>query len=360
MLLKGTAKRPSPILIAKVIDDKGGYKNAYTGRESLAMVLQAADNYSEEAFELLSDMFLNSLIDPKILENEKKVIIEELKKSDDNTDSFFSRFTFQKLFFGHPLETNVLGTPESILSATTDELKKYKEKFLVPQNGALVVAGNISHDRIVELTKKYFSGWSGKLDTLRTVEFKPHIQPPHFFLKDTKQTIVSCNFYTMPALKSREYLALGLVRTLLNFGGSSVLTEELRHKRGLVYSTSVSNSSFSDAGMFSIKTSTTKPKETVDAVNDIISNLKNIFSPEKLTGIKARRIGSFKLYIANPYRQTDFLVDLFFDLGRLVTPEEYIKEIESISYDEILQVIDNYLTLKKAVITAIGPKDFTG
>jgi len=359
MLLKGTTKRPSPVLIAKEIDDKGGYKNASTGRESLSVVIQAADNYSEELFELLSDMILNSLIDSAILENEKKVIIEELKKANDNTDSFFSRFTYEKLFSGHPLASNILGDPESVLSASTDELKRYKEKFLVPNNSALIVAGNINHDRVVALAQKYFSEWSGKLDTMLAVEFKPILQKPYFYTKDTKQTIISYNLYTFPANKTRESLALELVRTFLNFGGSSILADELRHKRGLVYSVSVDIATFRDAGFTGIRTSTTKPKETVEAIEDIIRNLKNLFTVDLLDGIKARRIGSFKRHIANPYNQKSFLSNGFLDLDKLVTSEEYMAEIGSITYDEILHVLDTYLVAEKAVITAIGPEDFT-
>ena len=359
MLLKGTTKRPSPVLISKEIDNKGGYKNAHTGRESLTMVLQAADNYSEELFELLSDMLLNSLIDPTILENEKKVIVEELKKAEDNTDSFFSRLTYSKLFDGHPLASNILGNSESILSATTDELKKYKEKFLVPSNAALIVAGNINHARVVELTQKYFSAWSGNKLTLPSVEFSTPLNKPYFYTKDIKQTIVAYNLYTCPAIQTREFLALELVRTFLNFGGSSVLNEELRHKRGLVYSVGVYNATFRDAGLFWIRTSTTKPKETVKTIEAIIHNLKNLFTAELLDGIKARRVGAFKRYIANPYNQTDFLADGFLDLDKLITPEEYIAEISSITYDEILHVLDTYLVPEKSVITAIGPEDFT-
>ena len=360
MLMKGTTKRPSPVLIAKEVDDKGGYRNAFTGRESLSIVLQAADNYSEELFELLSDMLLNSLIDSTILENEKKVIIEELKKAEDNTDTFFVRLTFKDMFNGHPLASNILGDPESILSATADELKKYKEKFLVPDNSALIVAGNISHDAVVVLAQKYFGGWTGNKITLPTAQFNPSLKKSYFHLKDTKQTIVSYNSYSVPAVKTREFLALELVRNFLSFGGSSVLNEELRHKRGLIYSVGTQNFSFRDAGLFWIRTSTTKPKETVDAIKDIIHNLKNLFTADLLEVIKARRIGAFKRYIANPYNQTGFLSDGFLDLGKLVTPEEYMAEIGSITYDEILHVIDTYLIPEKAVITAIGPEDFTG
>ncbi|OGM97629.1 MAG: hypothetical protein A2735_03420 [Candidatus Yanofskybacteria bacterium RIFCSPHIGHO2_01_FULL_41_21] len=357
MLMKGTVKRPTPVLIAKEIDTKGGYKNAITNRESLSIVLQAADNYSEELFELLSDMLLNSLIDSTVLENEKKIIIEELKKADDNIESFFWRFTFEKLFNGHPLASNILGDPESIMSADDSKLRIYKDKFLVPDGAALIVSGNINHDKVVVLAQKYFSEWSGKLNTMPAIELKSAPQKPYFYTKDTKQTIVSYNFYTVPASKAREFLALDLIRFFLNFGGSSILNEELRHKRGLVYSTFLWNTRFSDAGLFAIKTSTTKPKETIKVIEDIVSNLKNLFTANLLEGIKARRIGAFKCHIANPYNQNIFLSEGFLDLGRLITPKEYITEISSISYDEILHVIDAYLVTEKAVITAIGPED---
>lgn len=358
MLLKGTTKRPSPVLISKEIDDKGGYKNAHTSRESLSIVIQAADNYSEELFELLSDMLLNSLIDPKVLENEKKIIIEEKKKSDDNIESFLTNFTYEKLFSGHPLASNILGDMDSILSANVGELKKFKEKFLVPNNSVLIVVGNITHDNVVVLAKKYFGEWSGKIENLPLSELMVTTNKHYFSIKDTKQTLIAYNLITVPVSKNREVLALDLIQNFLNFGGSSVLKEELRHKRGLIYSVSANIGAFSDTGFFSIRTSTTKPKETTEAISEIIGNLKNLFTDDKLVGIKSRRIGAFKRYIANPYHQVDFILSGFRVVNKLVTPEEFITEINNITYEEVVRVIDKYLTPEKAVVTAIGPEDF--
>ena len=92
MLLRGTIKRPSPILISKELDNRGGSRGASTNKEALTITMQAADNYLEDLLELLSDMLLNSLIDSSVLENEKRVIIEEFKKTFDNTDFLFTRF----------------------------------------------------------------------------------------------------------------------------------------------------------------------------------------------------------------------------------------------------------------------------
>ncbi len=359
MLLKGTTKRPSPSLLAREIDSKGGYKNAHTGREGFSITLRAADNYAEELFELLSDMLFHSLMDPKVLENEKKVIIEELNKADDNIGKILTQFTFEKLFNGHPLSTNILGDAESIMSANVNALKTYKKKFLIPGHAALVVSGNISHNRALRLAKKYFNDWSEKSKVpLPSVNIKPATRKYYFYSKDTKQTLVAYNLYAVPAHKIRQSIALDLVQNFLNFGGSSVITEELRHKRGLVYSVSLSNPTFSDAGFFSIKTSTSKPKETVKAIDNIMRNLKNLFTEDLVDGIKARIIGNFKLFIANPYYRAPFISAGFIATGKLFTPEEGIAEINSISYDEIIQVIDTYLTPEKAIITALGPKDF--
>ena len=358
MLMKGTVKRPTPVLIAKEVDAMGGYRNAFTGRKSLRFIMQAADNYSEELFEILSDMLLNSLIDATVLENEKKVIIEEIHKAADNTDSFFSRFIFEKLFAGHPLSSNILGDPESVTSATPDSLRAYKDKFLLPDNSAFVVSGNIRHEQVVAFVEKYFAGWSGASHPRVLVEYKPTTFGRYFHTKDTKQTLVAYSFYTAPASHDRELLTLELIRNFLNFGGSSILRDELRHKRGLIYNVGVNISNLSDAGLFSIRPSTTKPKETVEAIETIIHDLKSLFTEDLLAGVKAQTIGAFKLYIANPYRQVDFLSEALLDSGRLVTPEEYITELQSISHQEILKVIDTYLVPEKAVISAIGPVDF--
>lgn len=359
MLMKGTTKHPSPVLISQEIDNKGGYSNAFTSRDSLIMLFQAADNYAAEIFELLSDMFFNSLIDSTALENEKKVIIEELNRAKDNTETFFVRFTYEKFFNGHPLESNVLGNSESIMSATTAALLAYKEKFLIPNNSCLAVSGNINHDEVVALAEKYFGGWREKTSAISNVDFNLAETGPHFQVKDLQQTLLSYNMRTVSGLKSREFAALNLVRNFLGFGQSSVLNDELRHKRGLVYSINSINTAFSDTGFFSIRTSTSKPEETIAAIKNVVENLKNIFTENLLTTVKARYVGYYKLNIANPYRRTDSLLEGFRINGRLVTLDEHITEIESISYEEIVHVIDTYLRPENAVVVAMGPNDFT-
>ncbi len=359
MLLKGTAKRPSPVLLSQEIDNKGGYKNAYTGRDYLVMVLRAADNYSEELFELLSDMFFNSLIDPLILENEKKVIVEELNKAKDNNDTYLMRFTYEKFFSGHPLATNVLGNEESIMSSTPQGLIEYKKKFLIPNNSCLAVSGNIKHDKVVALAKQYFSGWEKAESALKNVAFTAGVQNFHYLFKDLQQTLISYNMETVPYQMTRELIALDLVQNFLNFGGSSLLNEELRHKRGLIYSVNTGSSTFSDTGLFSIRTSTSKPRETIETIQNIINGLGTSFTESSLAIVKARFIGSFKLKVANPYQQTDFLMDGYWYKGRLVPLDEYLADVESISYDDILNVISTYLRSEKAVVVAIGPENFT-
>lgn len=356
MLLKGTTKRPSPMTIAKEIDDKGGYKNAATNREFLTINLEIDNNYVENAVELLSDMLFNSLFDPTTLENEKKIILEELKKSDDNPASFFSRFSFEKIFSGHPLSHNILGNDETISGATREKLIEYKNNFITPSRSAIIIAGNITNDKAIELTRKYFGAWQGNGQTLTPKITAPAQSKQYFFKKAVKQTFISFNFLTVNSIK--ESVALDLIQNFLSFGGSSILQEKIRHQEGLVYNIGANNMIFTDTGLFSINTSTSKPTEVVKKVSDIIAELPSLFSEEKLSEIKIRTIGALNRNIANPKYKIASLLVGFITRGGLFTPEKYISEINGISYNDISEIIKKYLIPDKMIIAAMGEKNF--
>ena len=355
MLLKGTAKRPSPMAISKEIDDRGGYKNAATNREFLTINLEIDNIYAENAIELLSDMLFNSLFDLATLENEKKVILEELRKSDDNPASYFSRFSFEKIFGAHPLSHNILGDNKTISEATKEKLIEYKKNFITPDRSAIIIAGNIAHDKAVELARKYFGKWRESGQALTPATIEPNPSKKYFIQKTANQTFIAFNFHTGNSLK--ESMALELIQNFLSFGGSSVLQERIRHREGLVYGISANNMFFTDTGLFSINTSASKPAEVIKSVSDIIAELPKLFSEDKLAEIKTRTIGALNRNIANPKYKIASLMVGFITRSELFTPEKYISEINGVSYGDISEVIKKYLTPDKMIITAMGEKD---
>lgn len=359
MLLKGTQRFPSPGLLAKEIDKKGGYKNGVTNLESIRFILEAASEHTDFMFDLLSDMIFNSKFDPLVLENEKKVILEEFKATESNPIRSLTRFADGIIFKGHPLSQHPLGTEDSVRSANAEALRVYKEKHLLPGCSALIVAGNNQHKGILALADKYFGDWNGVAAEIQKQDVPPITEKLFYQQKHIPQTYVAYNFYAEGAAdSSQEEAALKVVRNFLGYGSSSLLSEELRHKLGLVYMANASLFTFTDTAVFCINAATSNPEATIFSIKKLLANLKEYFTVEILEQTKTQLIGSFARNMITPGDKVSIMQGGFLRHNTLYTPDDFISEIRAVSLDNILGVIEKYFDPEKGIVVAMGPTPF--
>lgn len=357
MMLKGSKKYPSVLEFSKIKDRAGAISDGLTNADRVCFYIKVAKNQLEKMFELLSDMILNPIIDPVVLENEKQVILQELYKSNDNNDKRIWQFSLESAFNGHPLSRNNLGTESSISLATVNSLRDYYNTYFTPDRSAIIVTGSVKHDEILMLIDKFLGAWNisgGVFNDTQSLNIKKGF----FFRKiPTKQTFVAFNFVgNRPSFK--ESLILEVISTYLSYGTSSFLYQVLRHERGLIYGVSSSNNIFEDANLFYIKTSTTKPKEVVGLVSEKINNLENYFTESVFEELKEQCINIFTLKIENIEGEFNFLGNNWRIYNKLILPEEIINAIRMLEYTDFIEIKNKYLNESNLVITAIGENEF--
>lgn len=355
MLLKGTKKYPSTFEVGRVKDRVGAISNAFTGPERIYFFIQVAKDNLGKMVELLADAILNPLLDANELENEKKVVIEEMRRSKEDYPKHIWKVLLREVFNGHPLSQNILGSEESIAAATQEKIKEYHKKFFIPSRSAFVATGGVSHETILPLIEKYFGNWSGEYiaDDLHS----PSIKEGNFFEKaPTKQTylIFACAGQN---ITPKESAAFEILKNYLSYGQSSLLKEELRNKRGLVYGVSASNTSYLDANLFGIETSTAKPKEVIDIVSQEIDNLSINFSENLFEELKNQTVNVVLRQLSDPFSEIAILGNGWRLYGKLISPEEFINEIKNVSYKDILAVKNKFLSKNNLFITAIGEQN---
>ena len=259
MLLKGTTTRPTAYDLSLVADRAGAAYNAATDVETIRVFIQVAKDSAENMTELLSDMILNPLFDEGILENEKNVVLQEMKQSRDNRGKRMWMETVQLLFKNHPLSNYAIGTEEGVRSATSGRLKDYHKKYFVAGNMAIIFSGGITHESAFSFAKKYFSKTPvGEAeDNSRDVITKPGRAIIDF---PGNQTSLNICFWGNK-LSQRGSDILGLVSNYLGYKQTSLLGQELRYKRGLVYSVGVHLAEYRDAYVFYVNTATTSSDE---------------------------------------------------------------------------------------------------
>src|SRR6266852_1136911 len=159
MVFKGTKNRTARD-IARQVDSIGGNMDAFTGKEIICFNIKVLDEHVPIAIDILSDLVLNPVFDPKDITREKGVILEEIKMDEHNPDYLIHEIFTQNFWKDHALGKPILGTKETVRSFEHERLFNFYRQRFVPNNMIISAAGNLNHSRIVELIKERFAGLS--------------------------------------------------------------------------------------------------------------------------------------------------------------------------------------------------------
>src|SRR5580765_6361354 len=155
MVFKGTKNR-SAEAIARQVDSIGGNLDAFTAKECVCFNMKVLDEHLPVALEILSDLVLNPIFAVEDIARERRVIMEEIKMDEDNPDYLVHEIFTQNFWKDHPLGKPILGTKETVKRFERDAvLNAYTHRFS-PGNIIVSAAGNLDHERFVELVKAQF------------------------------------------------------------------------------------------------------------------------------------------------------------------------------------------------------------
>ena len=298
------------------------------------------------------------LIREKDLEKDKKIVLREINRNKDNNIAWATRLAYMKNFEGHPLANDPLGFEESILKADTEKLKKYYKKFFVPEKAAIIVAGGLTHSDVKKIAEKYFGKWKmGRKEPLKNDILPLQREKECYFFekREIKETHLRFN-YLLPGIKhSKENAALEIVANYLGYGMSSFLNQELREKRNLVYGVSSHFQIFSDAGIFSIGTSTNNPKEVIYLVKQIMGQIAQYLKKENFNEMKMKTINLYKFQDINPF-YTRALGREFILKNAIFTTKDRISLIKSVTKEQLIGASKKYLSSNNLLLTVLGQK----
>jgi predicted Zn-dependent peptidase len=155
VVFKGTKKR-SALNIAIETDRLGGNLDAFTMHEETGFAIKIVDTQLEKAFDLLADLLTDPVFDEKELKREQKVIIEEIKMTEDSPEDYLGELFNEKFFPGHALGLSIAGTPKTVKTFARETTRDFHAKVFSSQNLIVAAAGNLEHALIVDLATKFF------------------------------------------------------------------------------------------------------------------------------------------------------------------------------------------------------------
>ena len=357
-VFKGTRKRTA-LEIAAETDRLGGNFDAFTMHEETGFAIKVVDRQIAEAFDLLADMLTNPVFDEKELKREQRVIIEEIKMTEDSPEELLSEIFAEQFFPNHPLGLSIAGTPKTVRTFNREVTEKFHREVFNPQNLIIAAAGNVEHGQIVDLADKFFnspdSSFTAQFSSLET---PPVIAAPIIIKKkrDLEQAHLIIATPFIDAKSQRRYAA-DLLASVIGGGMSSHLWQKVREQRGLAYSVGASAAMFQDCGFFTIYAGTS-PRQTEEVLDIALDELRwivrNGITPTELELMKQQAIASILLGLEDSSVRAGTLARLEMVHGRQISLEETLAKIEAVTIEEIQELAGEFFQTEKIAFAALG------
>ena len=335
LIFKGTAEY-SAWDIARIFDQMGGELNAATAKEYTLVHARFLDAHLDEAFAVMADMVARPLMAD--LDAEREVVLEEVALYEDSPSELIHDYLAETVFWEHPLGRQIIGTADTLRGLDESIVTAYHRQHYV--NPAIVVAaaGNLRHERIVELAKRHFGGVAAAPSTVSPLAHPEARHDAYFMRKDTEQFHVCLGAPTMARDDPRRF-ALSVLDTALGGSSSSRLFQEIREKRGLVYSVYSYTSLYADTGLVAISFGS-RPEglaEVMELCTGELRGLAESLTDDEIERTKEQIKGQIVLSMESPSARMN-------RLGRSV-----LMELEIRTLDGMLAQVDE--VDREAVVT---------
>ncbi|MBM6623037.1 insulinase family protein [Micrococcaceae bacterium RIT802] len=365
LLFKGTSRR-NAMDIASAFDEVGGESNAATAKENTCYFARVLDADLPLAIDVIADMITSAVLDPQELEQERDVILEEIAMdSDDPGDVAHEKFVAAVLGT-HPLARPIGGTPEAILSIGREAVVDHYRRYYKPSELVITVAGSLDHDEVCSqvLEALRTAGWTledGALPEPRRSTEPVQIAGQHtidVIRRPVEQTNIIMGCPGIVATDERRH-TMSVLNAVLGGGMSSRLFQEIREKRGLVYSTYSFSAAYSDAGYFGMYAGCA-PAKTGQVIGLLGEELDKLaadgITAEELRKAIGQLSGGMVLALEDPGSRMSRLGRAELVTGVFQDLDESLARVQAVTRDAV-QALAREMASRPRTVTVVGPFD---
>jgi predicted Zn-dependent peptidase len=352
MAFKGTERR-SARDIAEEIEAVGGHLNAYTSRESTAYYAKVLKEDMPLALDILADILQHSSFDPAEFERERTVILQEIGQANDTPDDIIFDHFQERAFPDQAMGRPVLGSPEIIRELKREAVIAYLRDHYGAARMVLSASGNLDHDRVVELAHRLLSAMPAEKPI--TTETARYAGGEYRQDRDLEQLHLVLGFPGLP-LGDPDYYAASVLSTAFGGGMSSRLFQEVREKRGLVYTIHSFAHSYRDGGLFGIYAGTGEDDaaELVPVLCDETMRLADGLTPIELARAKAQMKAGLLMSLESTGARCEQMAQYMLIHGTPFDPADMVRHIEAVDDAAIARVVAGWRAAPPT-LAAIGP-----
>jgi predicted Zn-dependent peptidase len=361
LLFKGT-KRRNAKQISEAVEGLGGYLNAFTTEDHTCYYAKAGAQHLPQLCDVLSDMYLCSELEPDEIERERDVIREEILMYRDHPAQHAQELLTETMWPGHPLGRPLTGSVETIASLKRPDFRGFLDRHYTGRNTIVAVAGNITHERAVELLSPSLQTLApGRRPRFERVGPQEENGPARVTLykQETEQTQLAMGFHAFGRSDERRF-ALKLLSVLLGENMSSRLFQKLREQHGYCYNVSSSMVTLEDTGAihFSAGVDHSKLKKAfLMILRELEAICKKKPSANELKKARDYTIGQTLMGLESTTNQMMWIGESILGYGKVLNASEVEKRICAVTPEEVQAVACYCLTRSRLGVAIVGPAD---
>ena len=353
MAFKGTKTR-SALQIAEAIEDVGGYINAYTSREMTAYYARVLGDDVPLALDVISDIVLNPVFDPREIEVERHVILQEIGQALDTPDDIIFDWLQETAYPGQALGRPILGPSARVEAFVESDLSRFVGERYVPENLIVAAAGAVDHEAILAEVRAQF----GHLGTRGLVE----MEPARFSGGETRveKRLEQAHFamaFESPGYCDDDVYVGQVFSTLIGGGMSSRLFQEAREKRGLCYTIFAQAGAYSDSGMMTIYAGTGAEDlgPLIELTLDELKRAAEDLTEAEVARARAQMKAGLLMGLESPSSRAERLARQVAIWNRVPKLEETVEKIDAVTRERTRDLAQRLAVSGPPALALYGP-----
>jgi len=357
LYFKGTEQRPTAKEISQDIEGVGGIINGSTDKEVTIFWCKVPSAYFFLALDVLSDLLLNSRLDNKDIEQERRVITEEINMEMDSPQRQAGMLIEKLLWPEQPLGRKIIGTKEAVTSLTRGQIVDYIARRYLPTNTVVGIAGNIKHEEAIAQIEPLSDRWAGGEPSTGYITDDRQTTPRlGIQAKDSEQAHLCLATHGL-SLFHPDRFALELLNAVLGGGMSSRLFTEIREKRGLAYDIHSYVDHFLGSGSVTIYAGVDpqKVETTITAILEELSKIKQGVTQSELNMVKEMFKGRLQLRLEDSQSVAFWLGSQEVLRRQILTIDDVTSIIDAVTLHDLRRVAEELLLTEQLNLAIVGP-----
>ncbi len=355
MAFKGT-KRRTALEIAEVIEDVGGYINAYTSREVTAYYARVLANDVPLALDVIADILLNPTFDENEIEVERGVILQEIGQALDTPDDVIFDWLQEEAYPNQPLGRTILGPSERVRHFSREDLSGFVSEHYGPGEMILSAAGAVDHDAIVREAEKLFGHMTaGPVQHEDAAAFQGGERREIKALEQAHFTLA----FESPGYRADNFYIGQIYANALGGGMSSRLFQEIREHRGLCYTIFSQAGAYSDTGLITVYAGTSADQlaELAEVTIDEMRRINDDLRMAEIDRARAQMKAGMLMGLESPSNRAERLARMVSIWGRVPDLSETVAKIDAVTLENVRDFGINLATHAPTAMALYGPVD---